>query len=163
MFDVCRLNAVPFEGRLMALTHTEGYLIKVYDPAADKVLRQFRRPYARVKGEPLTERDKKGGLFLNGKHYTRPELDFENDVKNILCRHGEIWAVTSTEDKAKGVLIDVFDGDGVYRDCFWLKLPEAGVRSLAGPGQCVLDGDFLWVIEQAEDETSVIKKYRVAR
>ncbi len=161
MFDVCRLNAVPFEGRLLALTHTEGYLIKIYDPAADKVLRQFRRPYARVKGEPLTEREKKGGLFLNGKHYTRPERDFENDVKNVLARDNEIWAVTSTKDKAKGVLVDVFDGGGVYRDCFWLRLPEPALGSLFSPGQSALAGEFLWVVERAEDETSVIKKYRV--
>ncbi len=161
MFDVCRLNAVPFEGRLMALTHTEEYLIKIYDPAADKVLRQFRRPYARVKGEPLTEREKKGGLLLNGKHYSRPELKFENDVKNILTTDGKIWAVTSTKDKAKGILVDVFDGEGVYRDCFWLKLPGPALGSILSPGQCALDGQFLWVVERSEDETSVIKKYRV--
>ena len=161
MFDVCRLNAVSFEGRLLALTHTEEYLIKIYDPATDKVLRQFRRPYARVKGEPLTEREKKGGLFLNGKHYARPERDFENDVKNILTTDGKIWSVTSTKDKAKGVLVDVFDGEGVYRDCFWLKLPEPALGSILSPGQSALDGEFLWVVERSEDETSVIKKYRV--
>ena len=161
MFDVSRLNAVPFKDRLLALTHTEEYLIKIYDPAADKVLRQFRRPYERVKGKPLTETEKKGGLFINGKHYPRPEREFENDIQNILTCDGEIWAVTSMEDKAKGVFIDVFDGDGTYRDCFWLRLPEAGVRGLAGPGQCVLDGEFLWVVEQAEDGTYSIKKYEV--
>jgi hypothetical protein len=161
MFPVTNLIAVPFGGNLLALTHTEDYLVKLYDPAADKVVREFRRPYPRVKGEPLTEAEKKGGIILNGQHYTRPERKLENDVKNLLSREGEIWAVTSTKDGAKGVLIDVFDGDGVYRDCFFLKLPDAAIASLLAPGRSALDGDFLWVVEQSEDETSTIKKYRV--
>ncbi len=60
------------------------------------------------------------------------------------------------------MLVDVFDGEGVYRDCFWLKLPGPAIRrSLQSPGQCALDGEFLWVVERAEDETFSIKKYRV--
>ncbi len=161
MFPVTNLIAVPFGGSLLALTHTEDYLVKLYDPAADKVVREFRRPYTRVKGEPLSEAEKKGGIILNGQHYTRPERKLENDVKNLLSRDGEIWAVTSTKDRAKGVLIDVFDGDGVYRDGFFLKLPDAAIANLLSPGRSVLDGDFLWVVEQSEDETFTIKKYRV--
>jgi hypothetical protein len=161
MFDVTTLVATPFQDKLLALTHTEDYLIKLYDPGANKVVREFRRAYARVKGIPLTEAEKKGGIRINDKHYTRPERKFENDVKNLLVRGGEIWALTSTKDTAKGILIDVFDGEGIYRDCFWLNLPEPARRSLALPGQCALDGEFLWVVEKAEDETCTIKKYRV--
>jgi hypothetical protein len=160
MFSVTSLIALPFGESLMALTHTEGYLVKIFDPAANEVVREFRRAYERVKGTPLTESEKKGSMIIGGKSYSRPELKFENDVKNIFTRGGEIWAVTSTKDKTKGVLIDVFDGDGIYRDCFWLKLPEPALRSLWSPGQCVLDGEFLWVVEGAEDETFSIKKYR---
>jgi hypothetical protein len=161
MFDVTNLIAVPFGKNLIVLTHTEEYLLKIYDPAADKVIREFRRAYEKVKGAPLTEAEKKGGVIINGQHYTRPERRFENDVKNVFTRGGEIWAVTSTRDKAKGVLIDIFDGDGIYRDCFWLKLPEPALGSLLSPGQCALDGEFLWVVERAEDETFNIKKYRI--
>lgn len=162
MFDITRLIAVPFQDDLLAIAHTEEYLVKIYNPAADKIVREFRRSYTRVKGEPLTEAEKKGGIILNGKPYTRPERKFENDVENVLARDNEIWAVTSTKDKARGVLIDVFDGDGIYRDCFWLKLPEPALGSLWSRGQCALDGEFLWVVERAEDETYSIKKYRVA-
>ena len=161
MFTITSLVAVPFGGRYLALTHTEDYLIKLYDPAANKVVREFRRAYARIKGEPLTEAEKKGGIRINDKHYSRPERKFENDVKNIFTRNGEIWAVTSTTDKAKGVLVDVFDGDGIYRDCFWLKLSEAASKSLLSPGQSALDGEFLWVVERSEDETFTIKKYKI--
>lgn len=161
MFDVTNLIAIPFQDKFLALTHTEDYLIKLFDPVANKVVREFRRPYSRVKGEPLTEAEKKGGIIINDKHYTRPERKFENDAKNILTRNGEIWAVTSTKDKSKGVLIDVFDGEGVYRDCIWLRLPETAIRSLQSPGQCALCGEFLWVVERSEDEAFSIKKYRV--
>jgi hypothetical protein len=161
MFDITSLIAVPFKERFLALTHTSEYLLKIYDLAADKVVREFRRAYERVKGAPLTEAEKQGGLIIDGKHYTRPEQKFENDVKNILPRGDEIWAVTSTKDKSKGILIDVFDGEGIYRDSFWLKLPEAVLKSVIYPGFCALDGDFLWVVERSEDETVTIKKYRV--
>jgi hypothetical protein len=161
MFDITSLIATPFKKELLALAHTEEYLIKIYDPAADKVVREFRRAYERVKPEPLTEEQKKGGMMIDGKHYGPPELKFQNDIRNLLARSDEIWAVTSTKDKAKGVLIDVFDGEGVYRDCFYLKLPEAALKSVLSPGSCALDGDFLWVVERSEDETFAIKKYRV--
>jgi hypothetical protein len=161
MFDITSLIATPFKNELLALAHTEEYLIKIYDPAGDKVVREFRRAYERVKPEPLTEEQKKGGMIIDGKHYGPPEQKYQNDVRNLLTRGDEIWAVTSTKDKSKGVLIDVFDGDGVYRDCFWLKLPEAALKSVLSPGSCALDGDSLWVVERSEDETFAIKKYRV--
>jgi hypothetical protein len=160
MIDIVNLIAAPFRDRLIALAHTEDYLIRLFDPSANIVVREFRRTYERVKGRPLTEAEKKGGVIINGKHYTRPERKFENDIKNLLVRDDEIWAVTSTRDKERGILIDVFDGEGVYRDCFWLKLPEPASASLWSPGQCVLDGEFLWVVERAEDDTFVIRKYR---
>jgi hypothetical protein len=161
MFDITNLIAAPFKNKLLALAHTEEYLIKIYDPEADKVVREFRRAYERVKPEPLTEAQKKGGMIIDGKHYGPPEQKYQNDVRNLLTRGDEIWAVTSTKDKAKGVLIDVFDGEGVYRDCFWLKLPEAALSSVLSPGSSALDGEFLWVVERSEDETFAIKKYRV--
>jgi hypothetical protein len=163
MFSISSLIAVPFNQSLLALSHTSEYLLKIYDPKADRVVREFRRAYERVKGAPLSEKAKKGGLFIDGKHYPPPERKFENDIRNVLTRGGEIWAVTSTTDKAKGVLVDVFDGEGSYQDCFFLKLPEPAQKYVTSPGQSALDGDFLWVVERSEEEgTFTIKKYRVA-
>jgi len=161
MFAVTSLIAAPFGQRHLALAHTEDYLIKLFDPAANKVVRGFRRSYPRVKGEPLTESEKQGGIIINDKHYTRPERKFENDVKNLLARDGKIWAVTSTRDKAKGVLVDVFDGGGAYRDCFWLSVPEQVQKALQSPGQCALDGETLWVADGFLGESYTLRKYRV--
>jgi 6-bladed beta-propeller len=161
-YDITALIAVPFKEKFLALVHSEEYLVKIFDPAANKILREFRRTYARVKPEPLTKEEKEGGAMIGNKPFRRPVLEFQNDIQNILTRDGEIWAMTSTKDKSKGVLIDTFDGEGIYQDCFWLNLPEAARKSLLTPGQCVLDGEFLWVVERTEDETFTIKKYRVA-
>lgn len=162
MFDVTTLIVSPVRENALALAHTEGYLVKIFDLAANRIVREFRRAYERVKGAPLTEAEKKGGLKIDGKHYTRPERKYEKDIQNIFARDREIWVVTSTKDKGKGVLIDVFDDEGVYRDAFYLGLPEEGLKSLDRPGQCALDGEHLWVIERSEDGTFTIKKYRLA-
>ena len=154
MFTVTSLIAVPFRDDLLALAHTEEYLVKIFDPAADKIVREFRRSYARVKGEPLTEAEKKGGIILNGKPYSRPELKFENDVKNILTR----------DERDLGGHVDEGQGQGRPRRCLRRRRRLPGLllaqAPRAGPGkrpvavgQCALDGDFLWVVERSEDET----------
>jgi hypothetical protein len=163
MMPVGRFLSTAFRQDRLVISHGNEYHLKLYDPAADKVVREFQRPYARVRSEPLTEQQKKGGVIIDGKHFGPPEQKYQADIGSLLSRGEEIWAVTSTHDKDKGVLIDVFDGEGAYRDCFWLKLPEAARRSLVSPGQCALDGEFLWIVERAEDETVTIKKYRVPR
>jgi hypothetical protein len=160
-YRITDLNAVMFKEKYLALTHTEDYLIKIYEPGADRIVREFKRAYDRVKPEPLTEEQKKGGAMIGNKPVRPPEMKYQNDIRNLMARGDAIWAITSTKDAAKGILVDVFDGDGIYRDCFYLKLPEAGIRNLYTPGLCALDGEFLWVVERSEDETYSIKKYRV--
>jgi hypothetical protein len=162
LYEISSFFAVPFKGKYLALSHTSEYLIKIYDPVADKVIREFRRAYERVKPEPPAEIEKKGNLIIGGKRFIRPERRFQNDVKIILTRGDEIWAVTSTKDKAKGVLIDVFDGQGIFRNSFYLRLPKPGLNQLGWPGRCTLDSDFLWVAESDNDDVIfTIKKYRL--
>jgi len=159
--SITDLIVVPFKERYLALTHSEEYLVKLYEPGTNKIVREFKRTYERVKPEPLTEEQKRGGPIIGNKPFRPPELKYQNDIRNLLARGDEIWAVTSTKDKGKGVLIDIFDSEGVYHDCFYLKLPEAALKSVLSPGSCALDGDFLWVVERSEAETFAIKKYRV--
>jgi hypothetical protein len=157
------LTVVPFKEKYLALIHTCEYLLKIYDPAANAVLREFRRQYERVKQPPEKDKPKKGALGVDDKSYIPPEQKYANDVANIFARGGEIWAVTSTRDQAKGILIDVFDGDGVYQDAFYLQLPEAALAGLASPSLATLDGDFLYVIARNADETSTIRKYLIEK
>ena len=160
--SITSLITAPFKNTLLALAHTEEYLVKIYDFAADRVTHEFRRAYDRVKAEPLTDEQKKRYIYINGKYYYPPELKYQNDIKNILASNSSIWVVTSAKDKAKGVLLDIFDENGVYRDCIWLKLPEPALAGIVSPGRSALGGDYLWIVEKAEDETFMIKKYRVS-
>ncbi len=162
LYEISTFLAVPFNKRYLALSHTSEYLIKIYDPAADRLIREFRRDYRRVKPEPPSETEKIGNIKIGDKRYPRPEQKFQNDVKAILTRENEIWAVTSTKDGSKGVLIDVFDDRGMYKDCFYLKLPRPALYSIDYLRYCALDGDFLWIVERDDDDICTVKKYRLA-
>ena len=159
-YEISSLLAVPFKRKYLAISHTSEYLVKIYDPVADKVLLVFRRAYERVEPEPPVGIERES-LVIGGKRFLRPEQKFQNDVKVILTRGEEIWALTSTQDKSKGVLVDVFSGEGIFMDSFYLKLPKSALRQLRWPGDCALDGEFLWVAESENDDVCTIKKYRL--
>ena len=161
-YEMSAFLAASFKDRYLALSHTSEYLIKVFDPAANKVIQEFRRAYTRVKPDPPTDIEKEGNMIA-GRRIVQPEQSFQNDVKIVLTRAEEIWSVTSTVDKAKGVLVDVFDANGTFTDSFYLQLSEPALRHLRWPGQCVLDGDFLWIAESDQDDVFTIKKYRISR
>ena len=153
--------AVPFKRNLLVLSHSREYLIKIYDPAADKVVKEFRRVYKRKNSEPLPDGQSRGGVMLGNKPFRPPDQKYQCDVYNIFCRGEEIWAVTSTRERNKGILIDIFDSEGTYRDCFYLKLPESALRSIVQPPFCALQGDYLWIRERTDAETYSLKKYQI--
>jgi len=163
MISISFLGAVPYQKKFLVLFHTSEYLLKIYDPLANTVQREFRRAYERVKKPPEKDEQKKDRVGINGKTFTAPEQKYANDIVNLFSRGSEIWAVTSTRDKVKGTLIDVFDGDGAYQDCFYLQLPEAALNSLDSPSRATLDGDFLYVIVKNADETATIRKYAIEK
>ncbi len=142
MISLSSLVAVPYRQKYLALFRTSEYLLKIYDPETNAVRKEFRRVYERVKQAPQKDEQKKSRVILNGKTYTAPDQKYANDITNILARGGDLWVVTSTRDKAQGILVDVFDGDGVYQDSFYVKLPEAALNSLASPSLSTLEGDF---------------------
>lgn len=63
-----------------------------------------------------------------------------------------LWVQTSQKDEKKGYLIDVFDFDGQYVDCFYL--PSDG--RLMGTY-----GDSIFTREQDPKELIQIVKYKV--
>jgi len=154
--------AAPYHNKYLVLSHTSEYLLKIYDVEASAVIRAFRRAYRHIEQVPVPEA-KRTGVILNGKKFLKPNQKFKNDIADILVHNDEIWVVTSTRDMNKGVLVDVFDEKGAYTDCFYLKLPEQALRRLDVdvPRSYVVQGDFLYALEANEDETSVIKKYKI--
>ena len=158
------LISVPYQQKYLFLSHTSEYLLKLYDVETNEIVRVFKRAYKRVKAPPQKIDEKKGWMMIDGKKYFGPPAQkYSNDILNLFVDNGDLWAVTSTTDKNKGVLIDVFNFEGKYIDNFYLKLPEKSTLNL-GLGRLstvtVFKG-FLYSIESNEDETFSIKKYRI--
>jgi hypothetical protein len=156
------LTASVGDGR-MFISHTQGYLVKLYDSGSDRVLRTFRREYDRV---PLTteekEKRKKPSAFVgpNRKPVILPAQKYSNDIRDLYVVGDRLWVLTSTVDPEKGRLVDVFDFEGRYLDAFYLPLP----KNLAPEGYdplCIFDGR-LYAIELNPDETAVLRVFRIA-
>jgi len=141
------------------VSHTQEYSVKLYDAEKEEVTRIFKRDYQRVK----TPRDAKreGGAILDGKRILPPRQKFLNDVQNLLVFKDTLWGVTSTTDKEKRTLIDVFDSEGQYIDNFYIKLPENLVQRYHGNTAMDISGDYLFTIEQNKDGIYTIKKYKI--
>jgi len=63
-----------------------------------------------------------------------------------------VWVLTSTTVKDKGMLFDVFDPQGRFIDSFYLNVD--GSLALAR-------GEFIYVVEKDKEENILIRKYKV--
>ena len=154
------LTASASDGR-MFISHTQEYLVKLYDPASDRVIRTFRRKYNRV---PPTaeeeERWKKPGAYLApGKPVIPPAQKYSNDIRALFVVDDRLWVLTSTIDPEKGKLVDVFDLEGRYLDNFYLPLPENLARENDDP--IWVSGDRLYLIEVNPDETAILRVFKI--
>jgi hypothetical protein len=143
------------DGRL-ALTHTQEYLIKIFDVQARTVIRSFRRAYERVRFVP----PKEGGVVINGTAYTHAPRKYASDVEALYSVGDQIWAVTSRRDKDGLPSIDVFDLDGRYLDRFYLRRPAAAKHFL-WPSDCVIRDGCLYHVEWREDDIPSVAKYEI--
>lgn len=136
--------------KFMYIAHTQEYQIKQVDLEKAQIKNIFRRSYPRVKSQKKDPRD------------SRKWPAFDNDVYRLLVYKDQIWALTSTYDPKKGVLVDVFNADGKYTDNFWLPL----LKSRTGDAfhqryfPVVIQGDYLYAIEHDADWDFSIAKYK---
>lgn len=124
------------------LFHTPEYMVKVLDLEKVEINRSFRRQYHRVKKEKKSDFD--------------PE--YQNDIYWLLLPPGQVWVVTSTFDKEKGLLVDVFTREGKYLDNFYLPILGAKRNDWIYAPMTWADG-HLYVIERGEDELFSVVKY----
>jgi len=155
------LTASAGDGR-MFISHTQEYLVKLYDSGSDRVLRTFSRKYDRV---PLTteekEKRKKPSAYVGpNKPVIPPAQKYSNDIRGLYVVGDRLWVLTSTVDAKKGKLMDVFDFDGRYLDAFYLPLPETLAPESYDP-LCIFDGR-LYAIELNPDETAVLRVFRIS-
>jgi len=144
---VTKLQTSKTSQKYIYISHTQEYLIKQFDLEKLQISRIFRRAYARVKFE--------SDEFRPFKYY--------NDIHRLLIYKGNVWALTSTLNREKGILVDVFNDAGKYIDNFYLPLLNSKT------GDCfyqlyfpmVIEGDFLYAIEHDEDWNFYIAKYEI--
>lgn len=135
------------DGRFVFGFHGREYLIEVLDLEQKKIVRRFKRDYIRV---PDPETPDERAWRENRK---LPRDEYKSDITGLMPNGTRLWVRTSTEDPVKGTLWDVFDAEGKYVDCFYLGAGRILLRAV---------GDFLFVLEQNEDETYRLVKYRIA-
>ena len=149
--DITRLSFYSDNQEYLYMVHTPEYLIKRLALKKAEVTGIFRRSYRRAKYKKQDPRD------------TRKMPEYDNDVYRLLVHKDHIWALTSTYDPLKGVLVDVFDSDGKYADNFWL--PLLNIRTGDNISQryypVLIRGDFLYAIEHDTDWNFSIVKYRI--
>ena len=137
--------------RMVFLFHSPDYLIKLLDLETGEVVRSFRREYDRVKYGVKTPPGYPAELVPK----------FHNDLCRLLWRNGRLWAVTSTFDKSKGILVDVFSREGQYLDNFYLPIFKIRRNNPQYYAPMAVWGNSLYVLEADEDEIISLVKYEI--
>lgn len=138
--------AIDPDSQQLYVYHTCEYRIVQADLKEGRIVKSFYRKYPRISHvmkEWEEERTKK---------YNAPKRKYENDIKDFFIHKGLLWVKTSAQDAKKGYLIDVFDKEGRYIDCFYLPIP--------GSIKAVGD-DSIFAAEKDEDENLQIVKYKI--
>jgi hypothetical protein len=157
MGSIAELITSPFRGYL-AVCHTQDYLLKILDLESGKIVCSFLRKYKRVKVPK--GRQVGGRIGVGGKTYTAPR-EYLNDISRLFSCEDLLWVITSTFEKDKGVLVDVFDFEGRYVDNFFLKIPGLTDPIAVGYRSMTFSNGFLFRTFRNEDETYSIKKFRI--
>jgi 6-bladed beta-propeller len=147
------LVAAHFKEEQFFVTHTQEYLLKLFDAGTGTVVREFRRDYPRVKQKNPGVRYLPGGT-----PFTEPE--YVKDIDDLHVIDGRLWVQTSTVEPAKGVLFDVFDPEGRFVDSFFLKYSAKDVDPHSRK-IFTFSGDYVYFTEWTEAGSQIIKKCRV--
>jgi len=106
--------------------------------------------------EGTAERSLSGGAFFDA-----PKAKYHLDIQMMMLVKDRLWVITSTVDKKKGILVDVFDREGKYVDNFYLSYPEGVVPYSVGPWIKAASDDFIFTVEKGEAEEFFIVKNRI--
>jgi hypothetical protein len=144
---ITRIHIAKVLPKVLYLSHTQDYLIKLFDLDKGQVIKMFMRKYKKVK------RESQESIEMLMSEYC-------NDVQKLLVHKDKLWVFTSTYNEKKGILVDVFSSEGEYLDNFYLPLFKVKKENLEF-WPITMDGDFLFVLEINEDETLAIVKYEI--
>ena len=128
------------------VNHTDEYLIEMLDIEKGKMIRRFSRDYRRIK------QNVDFSIVSLPMKIKIPKKKYKNDIQNLFFDKNQIWVVTSSVHKKKGILIDVFDTQGRYIDNFHINIK--------GKILAVNDG-YIFFIERSPKDTILIVKYEI--
>lgn len=134
--------------------NTREYAIARLDLDKEKITARFRRPYKPIKYYPNPNADP------NVKNDT-PDPEFFPDIYRILWVDGNLWVITSTVEKNKGVEVDVFTPEGKYSDSFRLPLPGVSSQHHLDRLTLAVRHNTLITVERDSEENPVIVKYQM--
>ncbi len=140
------VNVVMARDGRMFLNRTQEYLLEALDLNGGGLLFRFRRSYQRVPYE-----EKQADAEFSRK-YNAPVRKYQDDIRTVMINRDRLWVWTSTAAEDQGDLIDLFDFNGQYLDCFYINLPGR----LIG-----LDGEYLYAAVTDENDHDKIVKYRM--
>jgi hypothetical protein len=158
------------DDQFIYFSNTERYEIKRYNLALNKIDLTWKRNYqpALIPSE-LKSKISYGlvyetGDLKNGKSesYKEPERKYFVDIKKIFVVNSFIWVMTSTLDKEKGVLFDVFNNCGEYVVSIFLKPPEGlKVYDFYLADVFCIFNDYIFITQNDEEDNPIIVKYKI--
>jgi hypothetical protein len=140
------LSILDGENQRIFVCHSSEYMIEALDLNKGEMIKSFGRKYRRV--DHVVEKWEEDFQ----KRFNTPKKKYEHDIEGLFINKDELWVKTSTEDKQKGFLIDVFDENGRYLDNFFIKIN--GTIS-------TVHEDFLYAVETDENGIPSIVKYKI--
>ncbi len=149
-----------YKKKFIYIKNKEEYSIKLYDMEKDRIIVEFGRKYKRVKKTVHDEKEE-GGVMIADKWYYKPYEKYYDDIQKLIVHNNKLWVLTSTTDKKRGVLVDVFTDKGLYVSKFYLKLRYKTDYTKIKDLPMNISGDFLYTIERDKHDAPVIIKYRI--
>jgi hypothetical protein len=149
------LSAEKCGEKWLAVHHTQDYGIAIFDLDSKQVVRRFTRKYKTVKMEKEKKEDPDSQVRT-----LEPPVDDANDIQKLFVNNGKILAMTSTIEKGKGVLVDVFNKEGEFIDNFYLPIGSIRLKDLSRY-PITLSGDALLIKEIDEEGFVSVVKYRM--
>jgi hypothetical protein len=147
-------SAVPFGDDWLVIHHEQDYWLKMFDLRSGGVMFKFGRKYRRVKQEKPKREKEEGPVSLD------PPVEFANDIQKLFVVGDKILVMTSTIEKTKGILVDVFDKDGEYIDNYYLPIKNIALKDLSRY-PITMGKDFLLIKEIGDDDLPSVVKYKI--
>jgi hypothetical protein len=125
---------------------TRDYLVETLDLNKGQIVNRFKRKYPSVK---YKDRGWEKSFY---EKFSAPKLKYEIDIVGLFLNNDSLWVRTSTSDKEKGDLFDVFDAKGGFIDSFYI-----------GPGRTLLNstGNIVYILEKDKVENYLLIKYKI--